>query len=107
MDLDPSASIRGGRLGGRARGKGVLEQLTASTADVDTTAGAAIGAGISDVVGGGAKVRNINVTIGSLVENFTIEITESIGQATDEIERTIQEVLIKSVRDSEIALSSD
>lgn len=102
----PVPFVNAGFKGPPQRGVGTV--LAPGTGEaVDTTAGEAIDAGISDVVGGGARVRNINVTIGSLVENFTIEITESIDQATDEIERTIQEVFIKSVRDSEIALSSD
>lgn len=59
---------------------------------------------IRGVVAGGDQVRNINVTIQKMtgIENLN---TTTIKESTAQIERAIRELLVKSVRDSEIAIS--
>lgn len=66
-----------------------------------------VSTGVGEVVGGGARVRNVTVTIGNLVENIVIEVQEAVGEASDEMERQLTEILVRSVRDAEITLSSD
>lgn len=53
------------------------------------------------------QVRNVNVTIGKLVENLTVATTNMQGAGTADIKRIITEILTGAVRDSELALSAE
>jgi len=60
----------------------------------------------SSEVGAGRQVRNVNVTInGGLVGAITIS-TTNLADATDDIVRKIKDALVRSVRDSELALGN-
>lgn len=66
-----------------------------------------LGSEISSVTSGsGGAARNVNVNIQKLVEKIEIH-TTSIKEGAKDIEKQIMEVLVKAVRNSEIALSSD
>ncbi len=53
------------------------------------------------------QVRNVQVTIGKLVENLTVATTNLQGTGAADIKRIIAEVLTGAVHDSELALSSE
>lgn len=61
---------------------------------------------VTTVTGGGGGGRQINVTIQKLVENITVS-TTTLQQGVGDIQRQIEQALVRAVRDSEIALSSD
>lgn len=52
------------------------------------------------------QVRNVQVTIGKLVENLTVATTNMQGAGAADIKRMITEVLTAAVHDSELALSN-
>lgn len=53
------------------------------------------------------QTRNVNVTIGKLVESLTVATTNLQGAGSADIKRMITEILTGAVHDSELALSSD
>ncbi len=62
--------------------------------------------GLQSVVGGGQATRNVNVTIQKLVgiENF---VTNNLKEGTAAVENAMREALIKSIRDTEVAISGN
>lgn len=62
------------------------------------------GTTISESVGAGRQVRNVTVTInGGLVHELNVSTTH-LQESADQIERKMKEILIRAIRDSEIAL---
>lgn len=69
-----------------------------------TTAGADQYSTSTESVGAGRQVRNVTVTInGGLVQAMTFNHT-NLAQSAKEIENIVKEALVRTVRDSEIAL---
>lgn len=62
-----------------------------------------ISKGLESVSGGGSRVRNIKVDIGSLVDNITIQ-AASVGEGAAQIRDIIQEELIRAVAGFEQSL---
>jgi len=71
--------------GGRGKGKGSGETATLSS---------------------GRQVRNVQVTIGKLVERLEVHTTNLSGVSSADIKRQITELLTNAVHDSELALGS-
>lgn len=68
-----------------------------------------LGKGLGKSVGGvvaRSSPRNITVNIQKLVESITVS-TTNLQQGLPDIQRAIEQALVRAVRDSEIALSSD
>lgn len=61
--------------------------------------------GIDTVSGGGKSVRNVNVTIHKMVESLIVQ-AQTVKESGIEIERKIEEFLVRAVQGSEIALSN-
>lgn len=70
-------------------------------------AGAAGSGAESTTVATNKQVRNVNVTIGKLVENLTVATTNLQGAGSADLKRMITEILTGAVHDSELALSSE
>jgi TP901 family phage tail tape measure protein len=66
---------------------------------------AATGKGISDISGGGKTVRNITVNITKMVEAINIHTSEVRGELGD-IERKIEEYLVRAINGAEMAVSN-
>lgn len=64
------------------------------------------GNGESASLTGGRSVRNVQVTIGKLVERLEVHTTNLQGVGAAEIKRIVTELLTESVHDSELALGS-
>jgi TP901 family phage tail tape measure protein len=60
---------------------------------------------IDTVSGGGKSVRNVNVTIHKMVESLIVQ-AQTVKESGIEIERKIEEFLVRAVQGSEIALSN-
>jgi len=58
-------------------------------------------------VAGNKQVRNVQVTIGKLVENLTVATTNLQGNGSLDIKRMITEILTGAVYDSELALATE
>jgi TP901 family phage tail tape measure protein len=59
---------------------------------------------IHEVAGGGNQVRNVTVHIGKQIETVRIETTNMAGQSVSQIKKILEDLLVTSVRDSELAL---
>ena len=68
-------------------------------------ANAAVSAGINSIAGGGQTVRNITVNISKMVEAINIHTTET-RQELGDIERKIEEYLIRAINGAEMAVSN-
>lgn len=80
----------------------------AGEAGVDGEAGGEDGkafAGINSINGGGKSVRNIHVNVEKLVEDITIKTSETLQELPD-IERMIEEALVRVVTGAEISISN-
>jgi len=68
--------------------------------------GSNIRQGLQSVVGGGEATRNVTVNIQKLVgiENFT---TNNLKEGVAAVENAMREALIKSIRDTEVAISGN
>ncbi len=87
------------------KAKGIMEILDGKSKDkkegkTKDSATSSISSGIS---GDGNATKNITITIQKLVENITIQTTNLSQLSTSEVKRAIEEVLIRAVRDAEIA----
>jgi len=60
----------------------------------------------STTLAGGRSVRNVQVTIGKLVEKLEVHTTNLQGLSMQQIKRQLTELLTESVHDSELALGS-
>jgi hypothetical protein len=65
------------------------------------------GSGESTTLSTNRQVRNVNVTIGKLVESLTVSTTNLQGTSAGDMKRMITEILTGAVHDSELALSSE
>ncbi|MDP3469653.1 MAG: hypothetical protein Q8S11_15035 [Daejeonella sp.] len=65
------------------------------------------GSGESTTLSTNRQVRNVNVTIGKLVESLTVSTTNLQGTSAGDMKRMITEILTGAVHDSELALSSN
>jgi TP901 family phage tail tape measure protein len=61
---------------------------------------------IDGVSGGGKSVRNVNVTIHKMVEQLIVK-AGTVQESAIEIERKMEEYLLRAIQGSEIALSND
>ncbi|HMQ77113.1 MAG TPA: phage tail tape measure protein [Flavobacteriales bacterium] len=66
----------------------------------------AISQGVSEVVGGGKQVRNINVRIEALVKELVVQ-TTNMREGTGDIKRAVEETLIRAVQGAELAIAAD
>lgn len=69
--------------------------------------GGPVGSGEGTTVSTNRQVRNVNVTIGKLVESLTIATTNLQGTGPGDLKRMMTEILTGAVHDSELALSSE
>lgn len=72
-----------------------------------TTLGGSSGSGLSDSVAGvvsKTQTRNVTITINKLVETLEVKTTNIKSGAAD-IQRQIEEVLVRAIRDAELAIS--
>lgn len=60
----------------------------------------------STTLSGGQSVRNVQVTIGKLIEHLTIQNTNIAGLNSADIKRQLTELLVGVVHDSELALGT-
>jgi len=58
--------------------------------------------GISTITGGGARHTNINISIGSLVETFTVH-TQNMRESADQIHDMVVDALLRSVNSANAA----
>lgn len=65
------------------------------------------GSGETTTVATNRQQRNVNVTIGKLVETLTVSTTNLQGAGPGDLKRMITEILTGAVHDSELALSSE
>lgn len=72
-----------------------------------TKAGSGAGKTEATTLSTNRQVRNVNVTIGKLVETLTVSTTNLQGTSTGDLKRMITEILTGAVHDSELALSSE
>lgn len=91
--------------------KSAMDQLATKPGAISVGKGSkSIGAGsgsASTTVSTNKQVRNVQVTIGKLVENLTVATTNLQGAGSADIKRIITEILTGAVHDSELALSSE
>ena len=71
------------------------------------TGGVPSGSGEGTTVSTNRQVRNVNVTIGKLVESLTVATTNLQSTGPGDLKRMITEILTGAVHDSEQALSSN
>jgi len=91
-----NVAASGGGLGGAAS----TPDSTSPSVDA-----AATGRGISDISGGGKTVKNITVNITKMVESINIHTSEVRGELAD-IERKIEEYLVRAINGAEMAVSN-
>lgn len=76
-------------------------------AGANSAGGDGVRQGVSEVVGGGKQVRNVNVTIQSLIKEVKVVTTSSVREGTGEIQRMVTEAMVNAVRGGELALMND
>lgn len=89
------------------RAKGIIpERPGTSESDNSTTeADNKLADGLGSVAGGGNAVRNITVNIGKLIETQQIN-SQTVREAAPEIQRLVEEALIRAVAGSEQMMAS-
>ena len=60
---------------------------------------------IDSVAGGGKSVRNVYVNITKLVENLTVQ-ASTVKESAHDIERMVQEYLLRAIHGSELAMNN-
>jgi len=91
--------------GKAATGLGATPPKGKITGGATEDASAAVSAGINSIAGGGQMVRNITVNISKMVESINIHTTET-RQELGDIERKIEEYLIRAINGAEMAVSN-
>ena len=74
---------------------------TSGTTPSDTSR---ITAGIGDISGGGPQVRQVNVTIGKLIESFTVS-SATVREAMPDLGRMVEEELVRAIGGAEQTLA--
>ncbi|MEO8589497.1 MAG: phage tail tape measure protein [Flavobacteriales bacterium] len=68
--------------------------------------GGRVSKGVSDVVGGGKEVRNVNITIQSLVKELTVRVA-NVRDGGSEIKKVVEEALVRAVQGGELLIAND
>jgi tape measure domain-containing protein len=71
------------------------KQKDYAASGIDKKGGAGVAAGVDAVSGGG--VKNIQITVGKMVETMTITIVGGTKEMADEIERKMEEILVRAI----------
>lgn len=53
------------------------------------------------IIGGGKETKNVNVTIGKLVETFNINVEHSLKEGETQAKRVIEDLFVTGIRDAE------
>ncbi len=88
------------------REKGIIPSRLGTNPEGQTTAtDGALADGLNSVSGGGNAIRNITVNIGKLIETQQVN-TQNIKEGTPEIQRLVEEALIRAVAGTEQMISN-
>lgn len=86
------------------------DQMSGLFADKKTTgraAGDGVRQGVSEVVGGGKQVRNVNITIQSLIKELKVMSSGGVKESSSDIQRIVTETLVRAVQGGELTMAND
>jgi len=87
---------------GRAQPAATVEPAAADAVPTPHQATESIERGVSTITGGGARHTNISITMGSLVENFTVQ-TQTVRESAERIHEIVVDALLRSVNSANAA----
>ena len=81
-------------------------QTTSTNTSGSSGSGGSIDAGVNAITSGGKSVRNVEVNIGKLVEAINVY-ASNVKESASDIQKIVEEALIRAINGSEIAISNN